>query len=214
MDDKLKSSVWATAAALAILAASCSCSRPGVTPGSQESAQAEVQDAVLQPQTEEPVLAISEDGTVSPPAGAPAFHNRPGLDRLQDFPAGTLLTVRLREPVYATGSSLNNSFEAIVDQAVAVNGQTIIPKGAAVVGRVESAQTSKIKPNRGYVRLALHTVELGDRRIPVQTASLFAHEAPLGAHPIAAIHLEKGRRLTFRLIGDAENPTAVPPNMR
>jgi hypothetical protein len=91
-----------------------------------------------------------------------------------------------------------------VEQAVVVDGNTIIPKGANVAGRVESAQTSKIKPNRGYVRLALQSVDLGDRRVPVQTASLFAHEAPLGNNPISVIHLEKGRRLTFRLVETVE----------
>jgi hypothetical protein len=85
-----------------------------------------------------------------------------------------------------------------------VAGNTIIPKGARVDGRVESAQTSKIKADRGYVRLALQSLELGDRRVPVQTASLFAHEAPLGDAPISIIHLEKGRRLTFRLIDNTE----------
>jgi hypothetical protein len=122
--------------------------------------------------------------------------------------------VRLKTSVYASISPSEGFFEAVVEQPLVVDGTTLIPKGASVAGRVESAQTSRIKPNRGYVRLALQSVDLGDRRIPMQTASLFAREAPLGNQPISVIHLEKGRRLTFRLADTAETsktPSHVIP---
>ena len=95
-----------------------------------------------------------------------------------------------------------------------MDGNIIIPKGANVAGRVESAQTSRIKPNRGYVRLALQSVDIGDRRVAVQTASLFAREAPLGNQPISVIHLERGRRLTFRLAETAETSKVPVPVTR
>ena len=116
-----------------------------------------------------------------------------------NLPAGTLVSVRLKTPVYASTSASETSYEAVVVEPIVVGGDTMIPKGANVTGRVESARTSNIRPNRGYVRLALQSVEVGDHRLPLQTASLFAREAPLGDDPISVIHLEKGRRLTFRL---------------
>ena len=84
-------------------------------------------------------------------------------------------------------------------EPVVVEGNTLIPSGTSVAGRVEAARSSKLKPNRGYVRLALKTVQLGGLSVPLQTASLFAREATFGDDPASNIHLEKGRRLTFRL---------------
>lgn len=164
-----------------------------------------MQDAALHPDDDQSIAEFSDGRNTSPRSTAASYHSL-HTDRLQDLPAGTLLTVRLKGPLYASNASRDDSFQAVVEQAVAVNGQTIIPKGATALGRVESAQISKIKPNRGYLRLVLQSVELADRRIPVQTTSLFAHEAPLGNAPIAAVHLDKGRRLTFYLLAAFEGP--------
>lgn len=193
------------ALALAMFCFSCSCSRPGVVPAG--SSQSELHDAALQAEDG------SNEGSELPPAptissAKSAALRDAELVGVEHLPPGTLLVVRLKRPVYASASP-ETHFEAVVDQPVVVGGNTLIPKGASVAGRVESAQTSRIKPNRGYVRLALQSVSVGDRRVPVQTASLFAHEAPLGDAPISVIHLEKGRRLTFRLI-ESEEASAEP----
>lgn len=189
--------------AFAMLFAAFGCSRPDVIPGDPNSAQTELPASSLQPASDQTVPELSRAGVHWPGRRRPATGNDL-RGNLQYLPAGTLLTVRLKTSVYASSSPSEVSFGAVVEQAVVVDGNTIIPKGANVAGRVESAQTSKIKPNRGYVRLALQSVDLGDRRVPVQTASLFAHEAPLGNNPISVIHLEKGRRLTFRLVETVE----------
>lgn len=189
---------------LAMLFAAFSCSRPDAIPGEPNSAQTELPEGSLQPASDHAAPELSPTGV-----HWPRTHRAATGNDLQGLPAGTLLTVRLKTSVYASTSPSESSFEAVVEQAVVVDGNTIIPKGANVAGRVESAQTSKIKPNRGYVRLALQSLDLGDRRVPVQTASLFAHEAPLGNSPISVIHLEQGRRLTFRLLEDVV--TSNPP---
>lgn len=167
------------------------CSRPDIIPAdpSTSQAQAEGTAAELAPAVESsPKLQTS--------------YSTPPSTSVQDsgnLPAGTLLTVRLKSAVYAGIAPSDGSFEGIVVAPIIVAGTTMIPKGASVAGRVESAQTSSLKPNRGYVRLVLNSVQLGNHYVPVQTDSLFAREAPMGSHPISAIHLEKGRRLTFRL---------------
>jgi hypothetical protein len=114
----------------------------------------------------------------------------------RDLPAGTLVTVELKNSIYAGNPISSGSFEAVVVQPVVVKGNTLIPAGATAEGRVEAAQASKVRPSRGYVRLALESVQVGGSDIPVQTASLFARQStPNDQSPI---HLEKGRRLTFR----------------
>ena len=106
--------------------------------------------------------------------------------------------MRLAESITA-GSSGGDSFEAVVDQPIVVDGNTLIPRGASVAGRVQSSGVSKGKSAGGYLRLALQSLRVGDSEVPVETASLFAREFPQTDAAGSSVRLEKGRRLTFRL---------------
>ncbi len=127
---------------------------------------------------------------------------------LQNLPAGTLLAVRTTNSILVENPDANGTFEAVVDQPVVIEGNRLVPLGATVSGRVESARASSLKRNRGYVRLTLQSIRLGGANLPVQTSSLFvrgnAGSAPTPESPI--IRLEKGRRLVFRLT----EPTYMP----
>ncbi len=119
----------------------------------------------------------------------------------ENLPAGTMITVRLQKDLAADNP--DSTFDAVVDHAIVVEGATLVTRGANAMGRVESAKASMMKQNQGYVRLTLATLSIGGRELPVQTASLVARgnaDVPLenqAAEPV--VHLEKGRRLTFRL---------------
>jgi hypothetical protein len=128
----------------------------------------------------------------------------------QNLPAGTLLTVRLRHPISAENPAANTTFEALVDEAVVIEGNKLVPRGATVAGRVESARASDLRRNSGYVRLALDSLHLAGGDLPIRTSSLFVRgntgdnqlppgETPPRAPASAVIRIEKGRRLTFRL---------------
>jgi len=118
----------------------------------------------------------------------------------QNLPIGTLLTVRLKDPVSAEDSGRGSTFEAVVDKPVIVEGSTLVPRGASVAGRVESARASAVERNRGYVRLTLDEIAIAGRDLPIQTSSLFARANADGQPaPLSTIRLEKGRQLTFRL---------------
>lgn len=123
----------------------------------------------------------------------------------QGLPAGTLLTVRLKNPISTDDSGFTATFDAVVDEPVLIEGNLLLPRGAAVAGRVESARTSQLKRNRGYVRLTLASIDIGGRGMPIQTSSLFVKGSPSqtqsaeGGTFLQGLHLESGRRLTFRL---------------
>ena len=154
--------------------------------------------------------ALQENGK-NPETGLP-FHES------QNLPAGTLLTVRLKTPVAAENPGANGTFEAVIDEPVVIEGNKLVPRGATVAGRVESARVSSVKRDHGYVRLALDSIHMGDVSLPIQTSSLFvrgnageAKTASAAVVPVDApsqasavvIRLEKGRRLTFRLTESA-----------
>lgn len=119
-----------------------------------------------------------------------------------DLPAGTLLTVRLKDAITAADAGYGSSFRAIIDDPVQVAGTALTLGGVRAAGRIEAAGNSKIERNRGYVRLTLNSIHLDGRDIPVQTASLFVrgisqNQKSNTGGPL--IGLQPGRRLTFRL---------------
>ncbi|HTW59522.1 MAG TPA: hypothetical protein VMD99_15435 [Terriglobales bacterium] len=160
----------------------------------KDSAQDSALDSNDEPAVESP------DNSSDFAAGVP-FRDRHSL------PAGTLLTVRLDQSISSDAVDEAGTFAATVDEPVVVDGVTLIPRGAAAAGRVESARTSAMKRDRGYVRLTLATVDIAGQDLRVHTSSLFARAntgsgaAVEKANAVNVIHLDKGRRLTFRLTG-------------
>jgi hypothetical protein len=184
--------------ALAVLALTAGCSRSLRIPdgGSNQAGQA----------------SIRTTGTARGTLPADRQDARPGEDLLpfqdgQSVPVGTLLTVRLKGALTSATTDGNDLFNAIVDEPVVIDGNTIVPRGTGVVGKVESVRTSALKPERGYLRLALQSVCLGGVDVPVQTASLSARQGPSTDPQPSTVHLEDGRRLTFRLM----EPIALNP---
>jgi hypothetical protein len=144
------------------------------------------------PKTSSADAGLQGDSSQDVPGTGPPFQNTPLL------PAGALVTVRLKVPLVA-GSGSRESFEAVLDEPVVVEGNTLIPRDAIVSGRIESAHTSRVTPDRGYVRLTLDSVQVDGLDVPLQTASLFARSLPTPHANSDTIRLEKGRRMTFRL---------------
>jgi hypothetical protein len=129
-----------------------------------------------------------------------------------NLPAGTLLTVRLKNPVSADSPEANGRFEGIIDEAVTVDGNTLVPRGASVAGRVEATRSSKMKGS-GLVRVTLDSIDIAGKGLHLQTSSLFARGNGASHSPaVHAITLEKGRRLTFRLTEPAYVVQSTQPN--
>jgi hypothetical protein len=151
--------------------------------------------------------AKGDSSLSAPPAQGNSLRPESSIP-FRDFrglPAGTLLTVRLKRPILADGRGASEAFDAIVDEPVLVEGNTLLPRGSSVAGRVEAAHASRLKRNRGYVRLKLDSIAVAGQELPVQTLSLFvngnADESEAGGSEASPgiIRLESGRRLTFRL---------------
>jgi hypothetical protein len=208
-----------TAILLALLCASA-CSPPAGMQPSNGAAQAD------QPQVPfhdgEGKLSRSSDSSAAQDNVAPTETNLPFRDP-QNLPAGTLLTVRLKNPISAENPDTNRTFQAVVDQPIVIEGNKLVPAGTVVSGRVESARASNLKRNSGYLRLTLDSIDLAGSKLPMQTASLFVSgnagqpRTPQGSpanQPSAIIRLEKGHRLVFRLteplyVAGSQGPPAV-----
>jgi len=193
------------------------------TAGCARPAGPQSDDAALH--SDQHPVPFHEPGVTARPGDSPATQengrsSESGLPfhESQNLPAGTLLTVRLKTPVAAANPGANGTFEAVVDEPVVIEGNKLVPRGAVVAGRVESARVSNVKRDHGYVRLALDSIHMAGVSLPIQTSSLFVRgnagdaqaaagegapgETPNGT-PTIVIRLEKGRRLTFRLTESA-----------
>ncbi|HET9306214.1 MAG TPA: hypothetical protein VFO46_09325 [Candidatus Sulfotelmatobacter sp.] len=178
---------------LAMLAAGCS--RPIAVPGDSAAAQ---QDPHQTPFHEDGTNLDDARGETPGPSGKAADNSVPFHER-ENLPAGTLISVRLKTPISVEDPDAGDGFDAVVVEPVVIEGDTLIPPGILVSGTVESARTSQVKRNRGYVRLKLASVHIGSLDVPVQTASLFARQSPLSYGSPRTIRVEQGRRLTFAL---------------
>jgi len=186
--------IWPVLFSLLLVAA---CSRPaglrsdGATPSDQHPVP--FHDDRSAPGSSPGVSSVAQDNGLKPESGLP-FRDP------QSLPAGTMLTVRLKNPISADNPDGSGTFEAVLDEPVVIEGNALVPRGVSVAGRVESARASKVEPKRGYVRLTLDSIDFAGKDLPVQTSSLFARgNAPDGDPSLSVITLEKGRRLTFRL---------------
>ena len=197
------------------------------TTGCAPPAGLQTSDATTQ-SDQRPVPFDDSDATSSDASGAPVqgssntakpdanipFHKAQSLQSKnlapQNIPAGTLLTVRVKSSIASGKPDAAAGFEAIVDQAVIIEGNQLLPSGTIVSGLVESARASNLKVDRGYLRLTLASIHLAGSDVPVQTSSLFVRasaaqtqgaeiQVPRDEGSSSGVQLESGQRLVFRL---------------
>ena len=89
------------------------------------------------------------------------------------LPAGTPITIRLQSGVSSASSQSGDTFEAVLDEPVVIQGQTVVPRGAAVTGRVVEAKASGHLQDPGYLRLTLDKISINGKAVAVQTSSIF-----------------------------------------
>jgi hypothetical protein len=85
------------------------------------------------------------------------------------IPAGTALHVRLNEGVSASKSEPGTEFSASLSDPIVVNGKTVLPQGAHVIGRVVDAKESGRVKGRAELRLVLTSVARNGKSVPVET---------------------------------------------
>ena len=182
-------------AAVSLLVFDFGCSRPDNIATQEESRTNRAPFQSIQGQAD----AGSTTGSSETQNAQTATSNALPFRDAQTLPAGTLLTVRLKDPVSVGEPGDLESFEGTLDEPVVLNGKTLLPREAIVSGRLESYRTSRLKPARRYARLTLESVQISGFDVPLQTASLYIRLAQSKAASDAPVRLQKDHRLTFRL---------------
>ena len=104
-----------------------------------------------------------------------------------EVPAGTPVTIRLIDPVNSERDTLGQTYRASIDQPIAVNGQTVIPRGAdAMVALVQSQQSGKIE-GRTVMTLQLRNVTVNGRSYDVVSSDVTQASSSRGARSAKVI---------------------------
>ncbi len=110
-----------------------------------------------------PATPASTSPVQTRPGPAPAV--RPAVV----IPKGTMLHVRLNEALGTATSRPGERFDATLTEPLLANGVTVAPRGTQVSGLVREAMPSGRLKGRAVLMLALESIEMNGRRIPIQT---------------------------------------------
>jgi hypothetical protein len=141
------------------LAGSMGCGQHSASPGITAGTPDKATDRFLHLRTEVPESAPSTSTAVVP------FGTR--------LPAGTLLTVRLIEPLSSADAHADQAFEGVLDEDITLDGQTLLEHGTPVRGRVVESAPKRSGRGPGYLRLTLTEISIDGKPKPVRTYSNF-----------------------------------------
>jgi len=83
--------------------------------------------------------------------------------------AGRSMRVRLAQPLSTKKNKTGEVFEAILDQDLSVDGETVIPRGARLNSTIVEAERSGRVRGRAKMVLTLTRLFVSDRVIPIET---------------------------------------------
>ena len=115
-----------------------------------------------------------EAGNAPPPETAPAVQaplppSPPPPPQKITIPAGTQLTVRLSEPLDSERNQVGDTFHGSLGAPIVIAGETVIPSGADVVGRVADVKSAGRFAGNSVLTLELTSVSMNGRTYNIQT---------------------------------------------
>lgn len=122
-------------------------------------------------------------------------------------PSGTEIVVRLDSQLSSATCHAGDVFQATLQEPIVVKGQSLVPSGAEIVGRVTAVSASRHAP--GYLRLTLSSVVIKGNALSLHTSSVFAKGKIKDGNtaPTQDARFSTGRRLTFHLTEPLSPPT-------
>src|SRR5208337_2506766 len=85
-------------------------------------------------------------------------------------PAGTQLTVRLNDPLDSERNQVGDTFHGSLGAPISIDGETVIPAGADVVGRVADVKSAGRFAGNSVLTLELTSLAVNGRTYNIQTS--------------------------------------------
>ncbi len=163
---------------------------PAATPGAQPTTATTNQPAQTAPAQNAPAAAPANTPAEKPSAARPqretARRTEPGTAKpaaapeQRALPAGTVLTIRLGQPVGSKISQDGQKFTGTLAQPLEANGTVLVPKGADVEGTVQEAAPLGRFKGGARLRITLDRVTVNGKSYPIQTTSVARSEKGKG----------------------------------
>ena len=131
----------------------------------QPGASAQPSQAPAVPQ---PAYHYERAGTAPVPAAAAAAPAE-RLPATVSIPAGTPIDVRLMETIDTKRNRSGDRFDATLTKAIALDGETIVPRGTRFAGHLIESQSSGRLKGHAELSLSLDSFELNGRRYDIKT---------------------------------------------
>jgi hypothetical protein len=105
-------------------------------------------------------------GATNQAAPAPA----PPGPREVELPSGTIVAVRLDRALSTVRNRTGDTFEAILDEPVVIDGMEVLPQGTRFTGHVTTSRASGRLKGRGVLGTTLDAFDLKGQRYPIATS--------------------------------------------
>jgi BON domain len=119
--------------------------------------------------------APAPQATTPPPPPPP-----PPPPQKVTIPAGTIVAIRLVDPIDSETSQAGQTFRATLDSPLTVDGSVVIPSGYDVVGHIVEAQSAGKFQGRSELTLQLDRIKVGSHYYDIQTSSYHREGASRG----------------------------------
>ena len=139
--------------------------------------------------------------------------------RSEEVPAGTVISVRIHSVLSSLRAKPGDSFEALLDSPIQVDGVMVAPRDSLVSGKVLAAKAFAVGSERAYLRLELTEITLHGKSLPVHSAAILV-KGPLDAvggstrtanapasRSSSEVEFPSARPLTFRLTESFSAPS-------
>jgi BON domain len=133
------------------------------SPASDTMAQSQPPD-----QASEPMPAPAPAPAVAPEPAQPA---PPPPPQKVTIPSGTVVAIRLVDPVSSETAQAGETFHATLDAPLSVDGELAIPAGYDVEGHVVAVQSAGKFAGRSELTLQLDRIKVGSHYYSIQTSS-------------------------------------------
>ncbi len=126
---------------------------------------------MVQPAQPNPDVAVPAPAPAAVPTVAQA-PPPPPQPRFVTMPSGTALRVRLQEPLDSGVNKPGDTFHAILDQDIRINGNLVAPRGSVAEGKLSQVESSGRISGRASMTLQLISLTVGRQTYPIQTEIL------------------------------------------
>jgi len=132
--------------------------------------------------TKQAPMDVTEAIKANPEPVRPVVEQQPAPQVRQvksiTIPAGTAIEVRLQDPLDSSVNQSGDTFGAILDQDIDLNGNIVASRGSLLQGELSNVAQSGRTKGRATMSLRLVNLEIGDQSYPMQTEVLAFEAEP------------------------------------